>query len=55
VPRQELVLFDSKEMGAHPKVFGVGEGWIIRAVTAMGAAGVMKAYIHAEWAEVRSY
>lgn len=55
VPRQELLLYDNKEFGVHPKVFGKDEGFIVRAVTAMGATGVIKAYVHAEWAEVSQY
>jgi len=55
VPRQELLLYDNKEMGVHPKVFGTNEGFLVRMVTAMSAAGVIKAYIQAEWAEVSQY
>jgi hypothetical protein len=55
VTRNELLLYDNKEFGIHPKIFGINEGFVIRAVTAMGAVGVIKAYVHAEWAEVRQY
>jgi hypothetical protein len=55
VPRQELLLYDNKEFGVHPKVFGKDEGFLVRAVTAMGAVGVIKAYVMAEWAEVAQY
>lgn len=55
VPRQELLLYDNKEFGVHPKVFGKGEGWNIRMITAMGAVGVIKLYVHAEWAEVKEF
>lgn len=55
VPRQELLLYDHKEAGHHAKVFGKDEGFLVRAVTAMGAVGVIKAYIRAEWAEVSQY
>lgn len=55
VSRQELLLYDNKEFGVHPKVLGRDEGFIVRMVTAMGAAGVIKAMIHAEFAEVSQY
>lgn len=55
VPRQELLLYDNKEMGVHPKVMGKDEGFVVRAITAMGAAGVIKAYLAAEWCESQVY
>jgi len=55
VPRQELLLYDHKEFGQHPKILGRSEGFVVRMITAMGASGVIKAMINAEWAEVRQY
>jgi hypothetical protein len=52
IPRQELVLYDVREVGAHPLVIGKNEGLIVRNITAMSAAGVIKAYFEADWAEV---
>jgi len=37
---------------AHPEMFGANEGFNIRNVTAMGAAGVIKLYVVCDWAEV---
>jgi hypothetical protein len=55
VPRQELVLYDNKDFAVHPLVLGANEGFLVRMVTAMGASGVIKAYVQAEWAEVAQF
>lgn len=44
-------LYKDDLMGGHPMVFGANEGFNIRPVTTMGAAGVIKVYIVAEWCE----
>ena len=36
----------------HPMMFGAGEGFNVRVVTAMGVVGVIKVYFTVEWAEV---
>jgi hypothetical protein len=55
VNRQELVLFDHKEIAVHPAVFDYQEGFIVRPITTMGAVGVIKAYFQGEFAEVPNY
>jgi hypothetical protein len=55
VPRNELLLYDNKEFGVHPKILGKDEGFIVRMPTAMGAVGVIRASVMAEWAEVLQY
>jgi hypothetical protein len=55
VTRQEMLLYDHKEFGQHPKIFNRSEGFIVRMITAMGAVGVIKAMINAEWAEARQF
>jgi hypothetical protein len=52
VPRQELVLYDAVQQGVHPIALTKNEGLLIRNITAMSAAGVIKAYFNLEWAEV---
>jgi hypothetical protein len=39
-------------MNEHPMMFAPNEGFNIRAITAMGAAGVIKLYVKVDWAEV---
>ena len=39
-------------LNEHPEMFAANEGFNIRAVTAMGAVGVVKLYVTVEWAEV---
>lgn len=58
VPRQELLLYDAKELmtsGIHPIVLNANEGLLIRNLTALGAAGVLKAFFRMEWAEVADF
>jgi hypothetical protein len=45
-------LYSFVNNGQHPEVFGVNEGFNIRNVTAMSAAGVIKLYVVCTWAEV---
>ena len=45
-------LYSLANAGQHPEVFGVNEGFNIRVVTTMGAAGVIKLYVVCTWAEV---
>lgn len=52
VPRTELPLYDFKEHGGHPLALDYQEGLIVRAITAMGAVGVVKAYVAGEFIEV---
>lgn len=55
IPRQELLLYDLLAHGGHPLVLGPNEGFLVRMLTAMGAAGVIKLYVNAEWAEVATF
>jgi hypothetical protein len=45
-------LYKEDAIAQHPQMFGNNEGFQIRAVTAMGATGVIKAYVVLTWAEV---
>jgi hypothetical protein len=48
----ELVdLYIQNAMAEHPMTFQPNEGFNIRAVTAMGATGVIKLYVKVEWVE----
>jgi hypothetical protein len=40
------------EMASHPLMLGNNEGFLVRNVTAMGAAGVLNLYVRVKWAEV---
>jgi hypothetical protein len=55
VSRPDLALYDNRDFGVHPIVLGANEGLLVRMVTAMGAAGVIRANVMAEWAEVSAY
>jgi hypothetical protein len=44
-------LYIQNALSGHPEVFGPNEGFNVRAVTAMGAAGVIKFYLIVEWVE----
>ena len=48
-------LYEVRDFGQHPFVFGANEGFVIRNVTAFGAAGVCKIGIMMEWAEVPNF
>jgi len=48
-------LYELRDFGQHPMVFGVNEGFAIRNATAYAATGVVKAGFMIEWAEVPSY
>jgi hypothetical protein len=45
-------LYAENILNEHPQMFGANEGFNVRAVTAMGATGVIKLYVVVEWAEV---
>ncbi len=45
-------LYNLSSFGQHPQVFGPNEGFRIRNVFAMGAAGVLNIYVAMTWAEV---
>ena len=45
-------LFKEDAVAQHPLMLAVNEGFLIRVVTAMGAAGVIKLYVNVSWAEV---
>lgn len=45
-------LYSLVNFGQHPQTFGNNEGFNIRVVTAMSAAGVIKLYVVVTWAEV---
>ncbi len=51
----QVNLYKWDALGQHPIVFGVNEGFNVRNVTALGAAGVVKIYIATEWAEIPSF
>jgi hypothetical protein len=45
-------LYSMPNSNVHPHMFGNNEGFLIRNVTAFGAAGVAKLYFTIEWAEL---
>lgn len=45
-------LYVQNENAEYPQMFGNNEGFNIRNITAMGAAGVIKLYVVVDWAEV---
>jgi|SRR5579863_5415005 len=51
----QVDLYNENMNGAHPAVFAAQEGFRVRAVTAMGAAGVIKVYMTVLWVEAPGY
>lgn len=51
----QIDLYKHDAVGEHPLILGSNEGFNIRVVTAMGAAGVVKLYVSTTWAEVPGY
>jgi hypothetical protein len=47
-----LDLYKHDKLNEHPQMYGNQEGFNIRVVTAMGAAGVIRFYYVVEWCEV---
>lgn len=55
VPRQELVLYDLRDIGSHPVSLDYQEGIILRNITAMSAAGVIKAFVMGSFVEIPTF
>jgi hypothetical protein len=50
-----IELYNWRELGKHPIVLAMNEGIVVRMPTVMSAAGVGKAGITMEWAEVAAF
>jgi hypothetical protein len=44
-------LYNESEVGEHPQIFGLNEGFVIRNITATPAAGAIQLYVVIKWAE----
>lgn len=55
LPTCSWPLYEHRNNGDYPMMFAANEGFLIRNVTAYGAAGVVKVGVYLEWLEAASY
>jgi len=51
----QAVLYELRDFGVHPMIFGASEGFVIQNGIAFGSTGVVKIGVSLEWEEVPAY